>query len=121
VCFEPGCQLNTVGVTTGFPSTVTSSAPCGNASTVIVTFGLVLVVDIVVEITDVVVVFVVLWGEWNQARNGLLAAAPCEVAGCVGLLSPGELDESKKTTMINGVTDTRNFKLILTVADYYSK
>jgi hypothetical protein len=63
VCFEPGCQLNTVGVTTGFPSTVTSSAPCGNESTVIVTFGLVLVVDIIVELTDVVVVFVVLWGE----------------------------------------------------------
>jgi hypothetical protein len=28
-----------------------------------VTFGLVLVVDIIVELTDVVVVFVVLWGE----------------------------------------------------------
>jgi hypothetical protein len=86
VCFEPGCQLNTVGVTTGFPSTVTSSAPCGNESTVIVTFGLVLVVDTVVELTGVVVAFVLLCGESNQARYGLLAVAPCEVAGCVGLL-----------------------------------
>jgi hypothetical protein len=35
--------------------------------------------------------------------------------------SPGVIEESKKVTMINGATDTRNFKLILTVADYYSE
>jgi hypothetical protein len=87
-----------------------------------VTFGLVLVVDTVVELTDVVVVFVVLWGEWNKTRNGWLAVVPCEAAGCVGLLSPEVIEESKKITMINGrATDTRNFKLILTVADYYSE
>ncbi len=111
-----------MGVTTGFPSTVTSSAPCGNESTVIVTFGLVSVADIVVELTDVVVVFEMLWGEWNQTRKGWLAVFPCEAAECVGLLSPGVIAESKKITMINGrATDTRNFKLILTVADYYSE
>jgi hypothetical protein len=78
------------------------------------TFGLVLVVDIVVEVTDAVVVFVVLWGESNQTCNGWLAAVPYEAAGCIGLLNPGMIEESKKIIMRNGrATDARNFKLIL--------
>ena len=55
MCVEPICQLNTVGATIEFPSTVTSSAPSGNESTVTLTLGSELVVAV-----DVVVVFVVL-------------------------------------------------------------
>ena len=57
MCIEPTCQPKTIGVTIGFPSTVTSPAPSGYESTVTLTFGVVLVVD-VVEVTDVVVVVV---------------------------------------------------------------
>jgi hypothetical protein len=59
VCIEPTCQPNTIGVTIGSPSTVTSSAPSGYESTVMLTFRVVMVAD-VVEVTDVVVVVVAL-------------------------------------------------------------
>jgi len=79
VCTEPGCQLNTVGVAIGFPLTVTSSAPSGNESTVTVTFGLVLVVDIVVEVIDPALALVVLVDVVERAvtRKSRISAALC--------------------------------------------
>jgi hypothetical protein len=58
----------------GFPLTVTSSAPSGNESTVTVTFGLVLVVDIVVEVTDVALALVVLAVEMAVSRKSSISA-----------------------------------------------
>jgi len=79
VCTEPGCQLNTVGVAIGFPSTVASSAPCGNESTVMPTFVLVLTVRVAVEVTDVAVAFVVLVVvlETAASRKSSISAMLC--------------------------------------------
>jgi hypothetical protein len=86
VCVEPICQLNTVGATIEFPSTVTSSAPSGNESTVTSTLGSELAVRFVEEVADVIVAFVVFWGESNQACNGWLAAVSSGATWCVGVL-----------------------------------
>jgi hypothetical protein len=91
VCIEPIDQLNTVGVTTELPSTVTSSPPCGTESTVMLTFGSVLFVNMVVEVTDVVVfVFLVLLvvGETATTRKSSISAVLC--FGAVNVLAPPE-------------------------------
>ena len=86
MCVEPICQLNTVGATIELPSTVTSSAPSGNESTVTSSLGSELAVRFVKEVADVIVAFVVFWGESNQACNGWLTAVPYGATGCVGVL-----------------------------------
>jgi hypothetical protein len=82
VCVEPICQLNTVGATIELPSTVTSSAPSGNESTVTSTLRSELVVA--VDVIDVVVVFVVLdVVETAVTRKRSITAVLCFEAGYI--------------------------------------
>ncbi len=84
MCVEPIRQLNTVGATIEFPSTVTSSAPSGNESTVTSTLGSELAVSVVVEVTDVVVPFVVLVVvETAVTRKSRITAMVCFEAGYI--------------------------------------